>query len=156
MTLETVVVVAAAVLAALAGGFHFTFSAMVLPGFRTLPPAEAMTTMRRINIAAVRAPFVVIFFGGAISFVAVIITEVVSGGIVAMGPLRAIGAVLALAGFVITIVWNVPLNNGLALDSPNTTSRWIQFDRDWGRANGIRSAASIAGTIALTASLAGN
>ena len=133
MTLDTAMTVTAAVLAALAGGVYFTFAAMALPALRALPAAQATSAMRRINVSAVRPPFMVVFFGGALTC-----------------------AAFALVGFVITIVRNVPLNNGLAVDSPSTDARWRRFDRSWGRANIARSLASILGSVALTASLSGS
>jgi uncharacterized membrane protein len=147
----TATVVTAAVCAGVAGGVYFSFSALVLPALRGRPAGDAVAVMRAVNVAAVRPPFMLVFFGGAVSAAAVAVTEVVGsvGPVGELHPARVMGAALALAAFGITVVRNVPLNNALAGSSPD----WQHFEPRWRRANDARAAASVLAAIALGASL---
>jgi uncharacterized membrane protein len=150
----TATVVTAAVCAGVAGGVYFSFSALVLPALRGRPAGDAVAVMRAVNVAAVRPPFMLVFFGGAVSAAAVAVTEVagsVGGSVGEVQPARVVGAALALAAFGITVVRNVPLNNALAGRSPD----WQHFEPRWRRANHARAVASVLAAIALGASLAG-
>jgi uncharacterized membrane protein len=151
----TATVVTAAVCAGVAGGVYFSFSALVLPALRGRLAGDAVAVMRAVNVAAVRPPFMLVFFGGAVSAAAVAVTEVVgsvgsAGSVGDVHPARVVGAALALAAFGITVVRNVPLNNALAGRSPD----WQRFEPRWRRANHARAAASILAAVALGASLA--
>ncbi|GEP27278.1 DUF1772 domain-containing protein [Cryobacterium levicorallinum] len=154
---EVALTIAAALGAGLTGGVYLAFSFLVLPAFRTLPAApavSAVSAMQRINVSAVRAPFMTVFFGGAAASVAVIVVQLTSN--VPAGPTRILGAVLALAAVVITVVRNVPLNNALVsvdANSPGLTAAWQSFDRSWSRANYARAAVSVAAAVALIFSL---
>ncbi|MHA7270026.1 anthrone oxygenase family protein [Arthrobacter sp. HLT1-20] len=155
-TLQTVVTIAAALGAGIAGGVYLAFPALVLPALRTLPAQTAVAAMQRINISAVRLPFMVVFFGGASASATIIISELVSGAIAEEGPVRMVGAGLALAAVGITIARNVPLNDQLALvlpDSPDNVDRWRSFDRNWSTANNVRAFAAIAASVTLAVSL---
>ncbi|GAB3605550.1 hypothetical protein GCM10027413_09590 [Conyzicola nivalis] len=145
-TLETATVVTAAACAGVAGGVYFSFSALVLPALRTRAASDAVAAMRAVNVAAVRPPFMLVFFGGAVSAAAVAVFELVGE----THPARIAGAALALVAFGITVVRNVPLNNALAGGSPD----WQRFEPRWRRANHARAAASILAAVALAASLA--
>ena len=151
---EVALTIAAALGAGLTGGVYLAFSFLVLPAFRTLPAAPAVSAMQRINVSAVRAPFMTVFFGGAAASVAVIVLQLTSEA--SSGPTRIVGAVLALAAVVITVVRNVPLNNALVsvdANSPGLTAAWQSFDRSWSRANYARAAVSVAAAVALIFSL---
>ena len=151
---EVALTIAAALGAGLTGGVYLAFSFLVLPAFRTLPAAPAVSAMQRINVSAVRAPFMTVFFGGAAASVAVIVLQLTSEP--SSGPTRIVGAVLALAAVVITVVRNVPLNNALVsvdANSPGLTAAWQSFDRSWSRANYARAAVSVAAAVALIFSL---
>ena len=151
---EVALTIAAALGAGLAAGVYLAFSFLVLPAFRTLPAAAAVSAMQRINVSAVRAPFMTVFFGGAAASAAVIVLHLTSDA--PAGPTRILGAVLALAAVVITVVRNVPLNNALVridANAPGLMATWQSFDRSWSRANYARATVSVAAVIALIFSL---
>lgn len=151
-----VLTLASAVCAAVTGGVYLGFAAIVMPALRSLPSSEAVATMQRINISAVKLPFMAIFFGGTAAALAVIVAEAAIGGTALGTSRRLIGAGLVLASLGITMVRNVPLNNGLAQvpsSSGNSRDAWRTFDQGWSRANLLRATASIVGTILLVDSL---
>lgn len=152
--LEVAVTVVAALGAGLSAGVYLAFSLLVMPGLRALPPAAAVAAMQGINVSALRAPFMVVFFGGAAASAALIVLQLVSTA--PAGPTRLVGAVLALAAFAITVVRNVPLNNTLVrvrADAPDVATAWQSFARSWTVANHARAIVSAAGVVLLMVSL---
>lgn len=149
--LDTVATTTAAVCAGATGGVYLAFSAMVIPALNTRTAGEAVASMQRINILAVRPPFMVLFFGGAVASVVVV---AIAGTAGPHGLIRMAGAVLSLASFGVTVAVNVPLNNALARVSGGSHSdAWRAFERPWVRANTVRGVLALAGTAALAGSL---
>jgi uncharacterized membrane protein len=144
--------VAAATGSAVVGGVYVAFSAIVMPALRRRAPADAAATMTAINVAAERAPFLTVFFGAAAASAAVIVVE--ATGPQPVAPLRLLGAALALAGTVSTIVGNVPLNRRLSSAGPGQVAFWPRYDRVWTRLNHLRAGLSVAGAVALFVSAA--
>jgi uncharacterized membrane protein len=141
----------------LTGGVYLAFSAIVMPALRTQPAKDAIATMQRINVGAIRPPFMIVFFGGAVASGTLAIMEFASGTLNVPSLARIAGAVLALTSFGITIVRNVPLNNALAAMGSSATdsqTTWKRFDGPWSTANLVRGIAAIAATTLLAASLA--
>ncbi|GAA1770127.1 anthrone oxygenase family protein [Kocuria aegyptia] len=128
----------------LLGGFYLAFSLVVLPALGRRPSGEAVSAMIAVNRAAVRAPFLILFFGTALACLVVVGTAVSGTG----APVRVAGALASLAGWVLTLAVNVPLNTGLA----HTDRRdvvWSAYARPWGRANHLRAGLSVLGALAL-------
>lgn len=140
---------------AIAGGVYFSFSALVMPALEKIPPREAVTAMRRINVAAVRWPFMSIFFGSMLSSVALLVMEIAAGNWVPAAMARLVGAALGIATFVITVVGNVPLNNRLASDreSDSDADTWTLFAVPWGRLNHARWICAVVSAAVLSFSL---
>lgn len=144
--------------AALVGGVYLAFSAMVMPALRSRPAADAIATMQHVNVAAVRAPFMVVFFGSAAAAVAVVVVEVVrarSADDASLGTaLGVAGAMLSLAGFVVTVTYNVPRNDLVAHLDPASAAdavRWLDLAREWTAANTLRGTLSLVGAALLGA-----
>ncbi|WP_299166256.1 DUF1772 domain-containing protein [uncultured Arthrobacter sp.] len=149
---ETVATTTAAVCAGATGGVYVAFSAMVMPVLDRRAGSEAVGAMQRINVLAVRPPFMGIFFGGA---VASVVAGLTAGTTDAQGLVRVAGAVLVLASFGVTIAVNVPLNNRLArVSDPINPDVWRAFAGPWTRANTVRGVLALAGAAALAGSLA--
>lgn len=148
---EILATTTAAVCAGAAGGVYVAFSAMVIPALNGRAEPEAIAAMQRINVFAVRPPFMVIFFGGAVGSV---VAGLTAGTTDVQGLVRVAGAVLALASFGVTIAVNVPLNNRLArVSGPIKADAWRAFASPWTRANTVRGVLALAGAAALAGSL---
>lgn len=106
-TLGTVVATAAAVCAGATGGVYFAFSSMVMPALHARPVTEAIHAMQRVNVMAVRLPFMIVFFGGALASAAAAVTAGTGGAPAEQAPLRLAGAVLSLASVAVTIAASV-------------------------------------------------
>ena len=144
--------VAAGTGSAVAGGVYLAFSVMVMPALRRRPAKDAITTMVLINEKAVRPPFMVLFFGTATACAAVVVAA--AADLQSQPPLRVAGAAAYLAGWVSTMVVNVPLNHRLSVNgTAQPDQHWDSYQRLWTRANHIRAALSIAGAAGLLAPL---
>lgn len=103
--------------------------------------------MVAINVQAVRAPFMIVFFGAAAASIGVLVVAVpdIQNG---LPPLHAVGAVLSVLSWISTVAVNVPLNTRLGAAS-DRASAWDAFDRPWTRANHLRTFLSVAGAVVL-------
>ena len=138
------------------GGVFFAFSALVMSGLTRLPDAQGIEAMKSMNITAVRPPLMLALFGSAALCVALVVHAVST-----WGDRRALlllaGAALYLAGaIVLTIVYNVPLNNHLATLSSHASdaaAQWRAYARNWTIANHVRAVASLAAMVLLVLAL---
>lgn len=147
---QTVATTTAAVCAGATGGVYVAFSSMVMPALNSRPGSEAIGAMQRINVQAVRPPFMVLFFGGA---AASVVAGLTAGTTDTYGLVRLAGAVLSLASFGVTAAVNVPLNNRLARVAGAGDLAWQAFEQPWTRANTVRGVLALAGAAALAGSL---
>ena len=131
----------------LIAGVFFAFSSFVMAALRRRPAAEGMAAMQAINIAAINPAFLGVFLGTAAA-------GAVLGGFAVMRWSRP-GAAYLLAGaglycvgtFLVTMLFNVPLNNALAKATPGEASAeqlWIRYATRWTLWNHVRTAAAAA------------
>lgn len=153
MTTSPVLILAttAAVGSAALGGLFYAFSTFVMRGLDRTGPGDAITAMRGINAEAQgNAPFLALFFGSALLALAV--------GVVAAARLRQpgggcllAGAVLAIVAMVVTVAFNVPLNDRLAELDPATLTatdaarEWQHYLGPWTAWNHVRTVAPLLG-----------
>lgn len=129
------------------------FSIRVMPELAEMPVAEGVARMQSFNRDAEQAPFMLAFFGAAALSVGALIT---AGREPEPGRRRAmrVAAIAYLAGFLLTIVVNVPRNTAIAYLDPNapeTTTLWPQLHAVWDRSNGVRAVLSSVATVAFAA-----
>jgi uncharacterized membrane protein len=69
----------------------------------------------------------------------------------------AVGGVVYVVGmFIVTMIFNVPLNNALAAADPNSaegTALWARYLKTWTLWNHVRTLASLAGAVGFTLAL---
>ena len=141
----------------LMAGVYFAFSAFVMTSLGRLDQAAGIAAMNAINVDIVRSLFMPLFLG----------TTVVGAALVVMGVLRfgEPGAMSMIAGgglyvigmFVVTMVFNVPLNDALAAvqpSSPEAGAVWATYLKDWMFWNHVRTAASAAASALFIVALA--
>lgn len=137
-------------------GLFFAFSAFVMTSLARLPAEQGIAAMQSINITILRSVFIVIFMGT--SLLCVIL------GITSLFNLNQGYAVYVIAGclflivgtFLVTIIFNVPLNDRLASaipGSPEGAQVWLQYLADWVPWNHVRTIASIASLASLIIAL---
>lgn len=135
--------------ALLVAGFFLAFSTLVMRSLDRIAADSAIEAMQSINIIAVRCLLMPVMFGTALLALLLGLAAVNGGSTSWRGPL-AIGAVVYLVGTIgVTMAFNVPANNGLAVVMPsasNSSETWAAYSSNWTLWNHIRAvAAGIAG-----------
>jgi len=141
----------AALASAAAGGMMYVFSTFVMRGLDRTGPVDAITAMRGINAEANANPAFLLGY-----FSATILALVV--GVIAVIRLNQpgswcvlIGAIFAILGAVITMVFNVPLNNHLDTITPGGLSvadaarEWQAYFSTWTAWNHVRTGTAFIG-----------
>ena len=136
----TVLAVGAVVGSGLMGGLLFAFSNFVMRALRALPPESAAAAMREVNVRILNPLFVLLFLGTAVVCVA-LVWLVVRGAAGPAGPWLVAGSVAYLAGpLAVTMAFNVPLNNRLAVGPIAAAAAfWPAYATSWTRWNHLRT-----------------
>jgi len=139
----------AAIACAAAGGMMYVFSTFVLRGLDRTGPITAITAMRGMNVVAnSSAAFLLAFLGASVLSAAVGVAAIVQIRQAGSGWLL-VGAILGVLGAVITIAFNVPLNNHLDTVDPPTLSvadaarEWQAYVSSWIAWNHVRTVTAI-------------
>jgi uncharacterized membrane protein len=139
----------AAIASAAAAGMMYVFSTFVMRGLDRTGPVTAITAMRGINIDAnSNGPFLLAYFGATLLAVAVGVVAVVQIRQPGSGWLLA-GAIFGVLGALITIAFNVPLNNHLdtvdpaALSLADAAREWAAYLSTWTAWNHVRTVTSV-------------
>lgn len=133
----------------------YVFSTFVMRGLDRTGPVNAITAMRGVNAEAnANAAFLLAYFGATILALVV--------GVIAVVQLNQpgswwllIGAVLGILGAIITMVFNVPLNNQLDTVNPDGLStadaarEWQAYFSTWTAWNHVRTVTSFLGAALL-------
>jgi uncharacterized membrane protein len=145
--------IASAVGALVVSGVFFAFSNFVMPALARLPGDRAVTAMNAINVTVVNFWFMTLLFGTAILGMASAGLSITRGGRLDDWPLLVATILYVVGCIVITMAFNVPLNDALATSggaSPSTlatTDRWQHYLLEWTRWNTVRALASCASGI---------
>ena len=141
----------AALTSAAAGGMMYVFSTFVMRGLDRTGAIDAITAMRGINAEANANPvFLLGYFGATILALVV--------GVIAVVQLNQpgswwvlIGAIFGIVGVMITVIFNVPLNNRLDTVNPDGLSMadaardWQAYFSTWTAWNHARTVTSFVG-----------
>ena len=137
-------------------GVFFAFSTFVMPALGRLPASHAVAAMQSINIVALNRWFLGVFSGTALGCAVLLIVSLTRWS----GPSAGLsigGSLLYVVGaFGVTIVFNVPRNDALAVlnpEAPDAGAIWQVYVSSWTLWNTVRCAAALAGGAALTLAL---
>ena len=135
---------------ALLGGLYFAFSAFVMKALETLGPA-GVTTMNAINSVILRSWFMPFFLCTTLGC-----TMLIAAGFLSPDDPRRLymiaGGILYVAGmFMVTMFFNVPLNN-LLVTAGN--DNWARYITQWTRWNHVRTFASMGAAALFIAAIA--
>ena len=133
--------------ASLVAGVFFAFSTFIMAGLARLPAPQGIAAMQSINITVINPVFMSVFFGTALLSAAVIVTALMNWSDPRSLKLLA-GALLYIVGAIgVTLIFNVPLNDGLATavpDSPDSEILWARYITVWTGWNHVRGVAALA------------
>lgn len=134
-----------AVSAGLMAGVFVTFSDFVMRGLHAAAPAGGIESMQMINRVIYRSIFMVLFMGLAVISAGVVIYGLVFGFGAATTPLVLGGLVYVVGVFLVTGIFNVPMNNTLDGLDPHSVAAahfWEEYNNRWVLWNHVRSIAS--------------
>lgn len=131
----------------LIAGAFFAFSSFVMKALSRVPASEGMAAMQSINVVVLNPVFLGVFVGTAALCAAGLVVSFLRWQEPGAGYLLA-GSLLYLAGtFLVTMMFNVPLNDALAAVSPTATGAdglWADYLVRWTAWNHVRTAAALA------------
>jgi len=144
-TLVTSLLWLSAIGCGLLAGLYFAFSTFIMTALGRIDQAAGISAMNAINTVIVQSLFLPVFLGSTLTAAALAV----------LAPFRwdepgaalwLAGGVLYVAGmFVVTMVFNVPLNNALAAVQPATGEAgtlWARYLADWTWWNHVRTVTS--------------
>jgi uncharacterized membrane protein len=134
----------------LIAGAFFAFSTFVMKALGNLPPAQGIAAMQSINVVVINPWFLTPFLGTAV--LSVLLTF---ASLMRWHDPRVLywlaGSVLYFVGtFLVTMLFNVPRNNALAVVAPVTEGSveaarlWISYLSTWTAWNHVRTIAALA------------
>ncbi len=149
-------ILCAAIGCALTAGIFFAFSTFVMQALALQPPEPGIAAMQSINITVINPWFMTAFFGPALA--GIVLT------ILALQQWEQPGSIYWLAGTLlyllgtigVTIAGNIPLNDALAIVSPNSAEGmmlWAKYLNDWTFWNHVRTVAAFLAAGMFTISL---
>ena len=141
---------------ALIAGVFFAFSTFVMKALAQQPAAWGITTMQAINITVINLWFMGAFLGTATACMLLLGCSLLQwhqpGAVYLL-----IGSLLYLVGtFGVTIAFNVPLNNALAIAKPDSidgANLWARYLTDWTLWNHGRTIAASSAALSFAISL---
>ena len=142
----------------LMSGLFFVFSNFAMKAFTSLPPDRGAAAMQSINVTIINPAFLTVFLGTGLVSLGAVVFALLNGGQPGTGWVLA-GGILYLAGcLLVTICFNVPLNNELAAldpENPASFAAWQSFVARWLPWNHVRTFATLAATAAFAVALRG-
>ncbi|CAN5373779.1 DUF1772 domain-containing protein [soil metagenome] len=141
-------------------GILFAFSSFVMQALSRLPSERGIAAMQAINVSAVNVPFMALFMGCSVANLVVGVlaaTHLSDPGT----KLLLVASLLYLLGcFLVTVAFNIPLNDALAVVKPESSEAsqlWQRYLPQWMLWNHIRTlfsflaaAAYLSGLLALS------
>jgi uncharacterized membrane protein len=141
----------------LMAGVYFSFSAFIMAALARIKPPAGIAAMNAINTVILKSSFMPLFLGTTVTSAVLALIPVFHWDATA-APAMLVGGILYVVGmFIVTMIFNVPLNNALARvadpASGAATSLWQTHLRDWTRWNHVRTFASLGAAVSFTYAL---
>jgi uncharacterized membrane protein len=129
----------------LIAGLYFSFSTFIMTALGRIGQAEGVAAMNAINADIQRSLFMPIFLGTTLTSAVLAVLAGFRWGESGAAAMLAGGIVYVAGMFIVTMVFNVPLNNALAAADPSSaqaTSLWADYLTHWTWWNHVRTIAS--------------
>ena len=129
----------------LLAGLYFAFSTFIMTALGRIDQAAGIAAMNSINKVIVQSLFLPVFWASTLTCLLLAMLALFRWNEPG-APLMIAGGLLYVIGmFVVTIVFNVPLNNALAAvnpASPEAQTLWARYLADWTWWNHVRTITS--------------
>lgn len=140
----------------LIAGVFFAFSTFVMSALARLKPTQGIVAMQSINITVINPLFFTVLFGTAVACIFLAVFSLLRWHQPGAFYLL-VGSLLYLVGTMgVTIVFNVPLNEALAIVDPGSTegaNLWSRYLVNWTIWNHVRAVAALAAAAFFTIAL---
>ncbi|HVJ44083.1 MAG TPA: anthrone oxygenase family protein [Dongiaceae bacterium] len=143
----------------LIAGVFFAFSSFVMQALGRLPAEQGIAAMQSINITVLNPLFLGSFMGTAVLCLVLIAAALFRWHEPQMICVIAGGALYVVGTVLVTMVFNVPLNESLADISPASAegaALWSRYLTSWTMWNHLRTGCAALAAVALTAGLLWN
>ena len=140
----------------LIAGLYFAFSTFIMTAFARIEQGQGIAAMNAINSTILRSLFMPLFFGTTIAGAALAVLAIMRWSEPGAALMLAGGVIYVIGMFLVTVVYNVPLNNELARADPadaNTAQLWARYLKDWTFWNHVRTIASTTASALFIAAL---
>jgi uncharacterized membrane protein len=140
----------------LVAGIFFAFSTFLMNALGRLPPKEGIAAMQAINITVLNPWFFAAFFGTAAACLVLAVLALTGWNGARAVYLIAGSALYLLGTILVTIAFNVPLNDRLAKVDPESAdgaALWTHYLVRWNSWNHVRTAAALAAAAAFLVSM---
>ncbi len=140
----------------LMGGAFFSFSSFVMQALARLPPAQGIAAMQSINILAPTPVFMTGLFGTAAACLVVALLAISRWQRPGAGYMLAGALIYIVGNIVVTMFFNVPRNNALAVVDPASAEGarvWADYLSSWTMWNHVRTVTGMAAAAALMMAL---
>lgn len=147
---------AAAAGSGLVAGIFFAFSSFVMAALGRVPAESGVAAMQSINITVINPGFMLAFMGTGAVCIVLMVSGYFQWAELDGKLLMAAGALYIVACIGVTMMFNVPLNDALAVVRPGTKEAadlWSRYLTDWTFWNHVRTAAPLASMILFIAVL---
>ena len=155
-SMQNILILISALGSGLIAGAFFAFSSFVMGALGKLPASQGIAAMQSINVVVINPIFLGVMFGtaGLALFLGIgAIRHLSDSGALWI----VVGAALYVIGtVVVTMVFNVPLNNVLAAVDPASgegAAVWADYLRTWTNWNHVRGLAALAASGAFISAL---
>lgn len=140
---------------AVTAGIYADFSARIMPSLGRMANPAGIARMQHLNRSIEQGPFMLAFCGAAVSG-GYLVYRLFRGDRSTADVLLAAGGSAYLAGLLLTMLYNVPLNNRLAGIDPHAAGAvplWRDYLQHWTAANTVRAVLSAGAVVLLVAGL---
>jgi uncharacterized membrane protein len=144
---------AAALGCGLIAGVFFAFSSFVMRALARLPQGEGISAMQSINVSAINPLFLGVFLLTAAACAVLMGAAVLRWDGAGAPYVLAGGALYFVGTFLVTLIFNVPMNNTLkplGRADPRGATYWPHYLAGWTTWNHVRTVAALAAAVLLS------
>jgi uncharacterized membrane protein len=137
----------AAIGAGLTAGIFYAFSTFVMAGLGRIAPEQGIAAMNSINVTVINPWFMAVFLGTPVLSVILIIMALFKWSEPGSLLIIAASLIYIVGSFLVTMIFNVPLNDALAAAVPSSSegaALWARYLKEWTWWNHVRTALPLA------------
>ena len=140
----------------LIAGVFFAFSSFVMNALAQLESPQGITAMQLINITVINPLFMIAFLGPALACLILAVFSLLKWHQPDSSYLLVVSLLYLVGTFLVTIIFNVPLNDALAKVDPSSidgAKLWTSYLTNWTFWNHVRTIAAFLATAAIAIAL---